>query len=328
VTLIQRFGSALNLNVHFHMLFLDGVYVVDSETKEGVFQSIEAPTLQDLKKVLHKIIERMVRLLEREGLLERDMEHSYLTVDGIEDDVMHHLQGSSITYRIAVGPQRGKKVHTLQTLAAQEEQEGVSTNALVAKEGGFSLHAGVSADAHERTKVERLCRYISRPAVSTHRLERVEGGKISYELKTPYRNGTTHVLFEPLDFIARLAALVPKPRVHLTRFHGVFAPNSKYRPMVTSDAIGRTTKSKVTKEQCLEEPRSKTMTWAMRLKRVFNIDITICRYCQGVLKVIACIEERQVIDKILAHINKHQSGKPPTSFLGIRAPPRISMSAA
>jgi ribosomal protein S27E len=328
VTLIQRFGSALNLNVHFHMLFLDGVYVVDSKTKEGVFQSIEAPTLQDLKKVLHKISERMVRLLEREGLLERDMEQSYLTVAGVEDDVMHQLQGSSITYRIAVGPQRGKKVHTLQTLPVQEEQEGVSTNDLVAKEGGFSLHAGVSATAHEQNKIERLCRYISRPAVSTHRLEWVEGGKISYELKTPYRNGTTHVLFEPLDFIARLAALVPKPRVHLTRFHGVFAPNSNYRPMVTSDAKGRKIKSKVTKERCLEEPRRKAMTWSMRLKLVFNIDITICRYCQGVVKVIACIEERQVIDKILAHLNKHQSGNPPTAFLGIRAPPHISMSAA
>lgn len=50
-----------------------------------------------------------------------------------------------------------------------------------------------------------------------------------YQLKTPYRDGTTHVIFEPLDFIARLAALVPKPRVNLTRFHGVFAPNSRHR---------------------------------------------------------------------------------------------------
>lgn len=63
-------------------------------------------------------------------------------------------------------------MHTLQTLAAQEEQEGGSDNDLVAKEGGFSLHAGVSATAHERSKVDRLCRYISRPEVSTHRLER------------------------------------------------------------------------------------------------------------------------------------------------------------
>lgn len=136
------------------------------------------------------------------------------------------------------------------------------------------------------------------------------------------------MLFEPLDFIARLAALVPKPRVHLTRFHGVFAPNSKYRRMVTSDAIGRKPKSKVTKEQSLEEPPRKAMTWAMRLKRVFNIDITICRYCQGHVKVIACIEERQVINKILVHINKHQSDKLTTAFLGIRAPPYVPMSVA
>ncbi len=54
-----------------------------------------------------------------------------------------------------------------------------------------------------------------------------------YQLKTPYRDGTTHVIFEPLDFIARLAALVPKPRVNLTRFHGVFAPNSRHRALVT-----------------------------------------------------------------------------------------------
>src|SRR5437016_2511990 len=88
---------------------------------------------------------------------------------------------------------------------------------------------------NQRDKVERLCRYIARPAVSTHRMERLPDGAICYELKTPYKNGTTHVVFEPLDFIARLAALVPKPRVHLTRFHGVFAPNSRYRAQVTSE---------------------------------------------------------------------------------------------
>ena len=47
--------------------------------------------------------------------------------------------------------------------------------------------------------------------------------RLHYELKTPWRNGTTQVIFEPLDFVARLVALVPKPRVNLTRFHGVFA---------------------------------------------------------------------------------------------------------
>ena len=79
---------------------------------------------------------------------------------------------------------------------------------------------------------QRLIRYIARPAVSTKRLSLTRHGKVRYALKTPYSDGTTQVLFEPLDFIARLVALVPKPRVHLTRFHSVFAPNSKYRMQV------------------------------------------------------------------------------------------------
>ncbi len=105
----------------------------------------------------------------------------------------------------------------------------------------FSLHAGVAAKAHERKKRERLCRYISRPAVSEKRLSLMPKGNIRYELKTPYRDGTTHVIFEPLDFISRLAALVPRPKVNLTRFHGVFAPNSRHRAWVTPARRGRGT---------------------------------------------------------------------------------------
>jgi hypothetical protein len=95
----------------------------------------------------------------------------------------------------------------------------------------FSLHAGVMSSAQDRCKLERLCRYLlwreSRSGVSEKRLAITTYGKVRYPLKTPYRDGTTvdqrsHAIFEPLDFIARLAALVPKPRVNLTRFHGVF----------------------------------------------------------------------------------------------------------
>ena len=93
----------------------------------------------------------------------------------------------------------------------------------LARAAGFSLHAGVASEAHEREKLERLCRYITRPAVSTERLSLTAQGNIRYRLKTPYRDGTTDVVFEPLDFIARLAALVPTPRVNLTRYHGVNA---------------------------------------------------------------------------------------------------------
>jgi hypothetical protein len=96
---------------------------------------------------------------------------------------------------------------------------------------GFSLHAGVMSNAQDRSKLERLCRYLlwreSRSGVSEKKFAITTYPKLRYQLKTPYRDGTTgvrrsHAIFEPLDFIARLAALVPKPRVNLTRFHGVF----------------------------------------------------------------------------------------------------------
>ena len=86
---------------------------------------------------------------------------------------------------------------------------------------------------------ERIARLLEREGYLDRDSEEgslLPDGRLSYELKTPYKNGTTHVIFEPLDFIARIAALVPKPRFHLTRFHGVFAPNSKHRTTVTSDA--------------------------------------------------------------------------------------------
>ena len=95
------------------------------------------------------------------------------------------------------------------------------------KAGGFSLPAGVSTKKGQRKKLERLCRYVSRAAVSQKRLSLTQNGQVRYELKTRYRDGTTYVIFDPLDFIARLVALIPKPRVNLARYHGVFAPNSR-----------------------------------------------------------------------------------------------------
>ena len=124
---------------------------------------------------------------------------------------MNQLLGHSITYRIAVGPQAGRKVFTLQTLPACEPDDYADT---AGKASGFSLHAGVAARSDERKKLERLCRYISRPAVSEKRLSLTSSGNIHYQLKTPYReswphersecfgSGTTHAIFDPLNFLA------------------------------------------------------------------------------------------------------------------------------
>ena len=96
---------------------------------------------------------------------------------------------------------------------------------------------------------------------------------------------------EGLDFIAKMVALVPKPRVHLTRFHGVFAPHSKYRARVTPARRGKGRKTQTPEETPDQTPAEQraSMTWAKRLKRVFNIDIETCSECGGAVKIIACI---------------------------------------
>ena len=131
----------------------------------------------------------------------------------------------------------------------------------VGRVAGFSLHAGVATRADER-KSSNAC-----AATSAGRQCRRSGcltlnGNIRYQLKTPYRDGTTHVIFEPLDFIARLAALVPKPRVNLIRFHGVFAPNSRHRALVMPAKRGRGNKARVADEQPTAAERRASMSWA------------------------------------------------------------------
>jgi hypothetical protein len=314
VTLVQRFGSALNLNVHFHMLIPDGVYLTD--TDPPYLKAVCAPTRAELQALVQRISERIGRHLERKGLLERDVESTHLALDaGGEDDALAELQGHSITYRIALGTHKGRKAFMLQSLPRCGER---SDSDRVAQAAGFSLHAGVAAEADQRGKLERLCRYIARPAVAIERLSITAQGHIRYALKTPYRDGTTHVIFEPLDFLARLAALVPSPGVNLTRYHGVFAPNHRLRAWIVPAQRGRGAADGA--GQGRATPKHVSMSWAQRLKRAFGIEIESCEQCGGAVKIIACIEDPQVIGRILEHLGLGGSEAHSHQFPPARAP--------
>ena len=95
---------------------------------------------------------------------------------------------------------------------------------------GFSLHAAVRCGADDRQALEQLCRYITRPALANERVQTNAAGQVVLKLKTPWRDGTTHLVMSPLEFMQRLAALVPRPSLHLIRFHGVLAPRLQLRP--------------------------------------------------------------------------------------------------
>jgi hypothetical protein len=218
------------------MVFLDGAYQTVGAAAP-VFRPVAAPESSDLQQLVEQIAAHIGKALERRGLVERDLENAWLATE-TEAGPLDDLLGHSITYRIAVGPRAGQKLSTLQTvpprlLGLEAEPNGA------ARAGGLSLHAGVDIASHQREKLERLCRYVSRPPVASERLALTASGQVRYTLKTPYRDGTTHIVLEPLDLMARLAALVPKPRMHLTRYHGVFAPHSQHRAAVTPAQRGR-----------------------------------------------------------------------------------------
>jgi hypothetical protein len=98
VTLIQRFGRALNLNVHFHMLMPDGVYFRSAKTP--VFIRIAPPTRAELQALVERIGANLGKHLERRGILVRDVESSYLALDpDCDEDALPDLQGHSISYR-------------------------------------------------------------------------------------------------------------------------------------------------------------------------------------------------------------------------------------
>ena len=156
--------------------------------------------------------------------------------------------------------------------------------------------------------------------MSIERLALTAQGQVRYRLKTPYRDGTTHLVLEPLDFIARLAALVPPPRQHLTRFHGVFAPHAALRAALTPAGRGSGAHSRAGTVES-PTPRHLALTWARRLQRVFGIEIERCARCGGRLKVIASIEDPEVIARILAHRRERGGEEPPVASLGARAPP-------
>jgi len=88
------------------------------------------------------------------------------------------------------------------TIGSEPRFEAPPTHEGCANEQGFSLHAAVRGAMNQRNKLEQLCRYITRPAIANERLSLNSAGDVVLQLKTPYKDGTTHIVMSPLDKIA------------------------------------------------------------------------------------------------------------------------------
>ncbi len=148
---------------------LDGVYRRNVEG-DPEFVEVSAPSDDALQEVLHRIIHRLMKHLVRRGILVEDQGELYLADpgdDSSEASPLRRLQAGSVVYRIAFGDRAGQKVLTIQ--GAPPAEGKVKKQVLCANLDGFSLLAAVRCAGRERKKLERLCRYISRPALANDR---------------------------------------------------------------------------------------------------------------------------------------------------------------
>jgi uncharacterized Zn finger protein (UPF0148 family) len=233
VTFIQRFGSALNLTPHFHSLVLDGVYAAPAYAP-GPFLPLPPPETEDVARVMAGTARRVIRVLERRGV-----EHCEDPM-ARGDPLLATLMAASVRSRIATGSEAGTPWRRLGDRVEPDDGPDACLDeppTRCVREGGMSLHADVAVPARDRRRLERLCRYVARPPLALDRLEAMPDGRLAYRLKRRWRDGTTHALMERHELLERLAPLIPPPRAHQVRYHGLLAPCASGRDQVVPGAV-------------------------------------------------------------------------------------------
>ena len=312
VTFIQRFGSALNLNVHFHTLFADGVF---HKNPEGVweFLRLPEPAAEELYFLAAKIRDKVLKIIDKLGLNDQDQM-------GFDEDAMKDLAAMSIGHKAAFGDRAGNNLKRYGIKKIEVDPE--NNDPYSANVDGFSLNARVWIWGKDREKLEKLIRYMARGPVATARLTENFPNTLLYKMKTPWRDGTTHVSFSYLDFIARLVALIPPPKMNMIRYHGVFAPNFKDRRLVVPKAKldAAAAAAKTDGAPITENGRRERMRWADMLKRTFELDVTVCPICQGRVEQIAIIKDKVVAAAILKSLQQTSTFRP-LEIVRERGPP-------
>ena len=264
VSFIHRFGSSLNAHPHFHCVIIEGVFVKDSDS-QITFHKLTTITQDDIQVVQNRVRLRVLKSFKHSGLLEdHDVEN------------MKTWNGG----------------------------------------GGFSVNGTARIHENDSEGLERLLRYCARPPFALERLKQQSDGSLVYQLNKPLANGQTQLKLTSLELIDKLAALVPPPRIHRHRYYGVLAPNSPFRASVTAMAglpldhgvikIQITDKNNepVEQEQEYKPKRPNRYLWAMLLARIYNLFPLLCPECGSQMQIIAVIQEKPIINKILSSVGE------------------------
>jgi hypothetical protein len=316
VTFVHRFNSLLRLSPHYHSFIPDGVFY-QPEPGTLAFYPLPAPTDQQVHKLLWRTATRIERLMDLHDSAQLDEpDHAQCAVtDSLAEAAAPMAQARFGGGLYLPPPPKPRCAHI----------------------DGYSLHADVAVTADDRQGLERLLRYGARPVLCQHRLSVTPAGQVRYQLRKPAWGGRTCVTMDPEDFVRRLAALIPPPWLNLTRFHGVFAANSKHRklllplvpppagsvnsrPAPQADAVDTTEQLPAAPEPM---PKHLRIAWSELLRRSFGLDVLACPRCHGGrMRLVATIKDKVVIDKILHHLG--WPSEPPLASPP-RGPPQLEL---
>ena len=240
-TFIQRFGSACNLNVHFHSIVIEGVYSVTSGLP--VFYRLRGPTDEETGDIIEVIATKVIRYLREKNYLapeddesgETDAPFDQIFADSEQLTAAAHASNSM---KIAFGENAGKNVRRIGKTFGFLGEHALIKSTRCAAVNGFSLHANRYVGERERSKLEELFSYAARPSFSNKRLSLKDpedpAGDYVYELKSQWSDGTKAVLLSREELYEKLAALIPPPYIHLSRHFGVFSSSSKWRAKIVT----------------------------------------------------------------------------------------------
>ena len=258
----QYFGSALQLTPHHHVLFPEGLW-----DEASGFVALPPPSAEDVEAVLRRVLRQLAKDLE-------EVESPW-PEDDFEGLVAQAAQ---------------------QRLQWVDEPDTRRRPRRLAVLEGFSLHADTWVHERDRQGLERLCRYGSRGPVALERLSVREDGRYAYRT----RKGQV-LVFTAEQLVKRLIALLPPAKVHLTRFHGVFAPNARLRSRVMrrpQELVPEPTSAVEQRARKRERPR---LDWASLQRRTFEADVWACP-CGGRRRVLAVVTSRRTAEEVLGNL--------------------------
>ena len=328
VSFLQRAGGSINTNLHWHILAIDGFYT--GENKEDLcFHRLSELKDGELQKILSKVTRRVIKYLRKIGKIP-PVEGVYddVSTEDASDDTLSAINAASVKGMIAFGDRAGQRVRRIGRTFGHEGEKPLMRGYLCASMNGFSIHAATSIKDYDRHGLEKLIRYMGRGAISLERFSLNEKGDILYQLKNAY-DGASQILLSPMELMEKLCGLIPPSYKHQVTYYGCLSSHSSLRPLIILESADMNTDETVLEKETtgadqntekdkggsLDEEKTKNsnyIDWQTLLKKVFKIDISVCPKCQGRMRVIAVINEKKIINKILAHMGLG-SDPPPVS---------------